>query len=372
MEYIRFVFSTIVTACINLFGREKNFNNILIVRLDHIGDMVCTLQAISSIRKKYNSAQISLLTGSWNSELFINTALVNKVLIYNSHAFTREKSKITSLHQRFILFKNLRKEKYDLIIGFRDDFFSIIISFLIFPKRRTDRGSVRIKLKIRQLLSKIKISQHEIETNKQIVLPLLENYIEQEVFFNFQDTEEHWLDNFLSGNKLKRKDYAILHPGASWEFKRWSPKNFQEVGSYIYYKYNLKSVIIGTAAENFLGEIIVAGKENNFINLIGKTTLRQTIMLVLNSAVSVCNDSSPMHIAAQSGIPTIGMMGPAEIEKFAPKGKNVIFFHKKAECYPCKQVKCKFPDNPCVNYNTPDEVISGLENLINKHRNNFN
>ena len=73
-----------------------------------------------------------------------------------------------------------------------------------------------------------------------------------------------------------------------------------------------------------------------------------------------------MHIAAQAHIPTIGLMGPGEIVKFSPQGELVRFYHKKLECYPCKQIICKYPLMPCVDLNTPDEIEDGIKEFLNK------
>lgn len=366
MEYLRFIFSSISSLFINLFHKNKGkYNNILIVRLDHFGDMVCTLHSISNIRRNFPESKIILIAGDWNLPFFQNNNLVDDVIVYDSPAFTRDKNKVTGLKERIKIYKNLIKTKFDLIIGFRDDFFTILFSFLLFPSRRVDRGSVRIKLKFQQFFNKkIKIDQHEIETNKKIIYPLLNQYIEQNDFFKFDKDEELWLNNFLLKNNLKRKSYAVIHPGASWEFKRWDVKNFRGIGIALYNNYNLTPVIIGAKDEAPLGEAITKDINNIFIDVTGKTELRQTIQLIAEAAIAVCNDSAPMHIASQLGIPTVGLMGPADIEKFSPRGKQTVFLHKKVECYPCAQKICVKSELPCVNLINVSEVESKISGLM--------
>ncbi len=374
MEYFRFIISFAVTKLIKVikWKKEDSYKEILLVRLDHLGDVVCTLQAIKNIRDNYRNAQISLITGIWNQELFLNNKLIDELIIYNSPAFCRDKSQATRWKEKFYLTVKLFKKKIDLVIGFRDDFFTIILSICLLPKNRFDRGTVRITDKIKSaFLRKAEGSsaEHEIETNYKIVQSILKDYVEHTFLLDFSDIEKLWFNNFLSDNNLLAKQYAIIHPGASWKFKRWDSINFKKVCQYIFDKYATPSILIGSQVEKKIGEII--NKDNNIYihDFIGKLELRQSMQLIINSKIAICNDSSPMHIAAQAGIPTIGIMGPGDIEKFGPRGKQVKFLHKKVDCYPCAQIECKYPDAPCVNLNKVEEVQSLIDVFLERRLN---
>jgi ADP-heptose:LPS heptosyltransferase len=371
MEYLRFILSCFVSLLINNFKRKegKTFKNILLIRLDHLGDMVLTFSALENIRNEYKDAYITMITGQWNVDLFINSPLVDKVLVYNSPTYSRDKKLVTSQSDRRKLFKELKRSKFDLIIGFRDDFYTIFYSLCIFPRLRVDRGTVRLKIKIIEILNFLSnkntwILQHEIETNKKIISPLIKTYSPYGDYFKLSVNELLWLKEFLKNNSFKKEKYALIHPGASWKYKRWKTDNFILIGKFLYNEYGLKTIIIGSKDEIEIGDAIEKNNQHIFSNQIGKTSLRESIILIINSEIAICNDSSPMHIAAQARIPTIGLMGPGEIVKFSPQGQKVKFYHKKLECYPCKQVICKYPLNPCVDLITPDEVKEGIRSFF--------
>ena len=248
-----------------------------------MGDMVLTLSAIQNIRSEYEGANITLLTGSWNVDLFINSPIVDKVMVYNSPVYSRDKKTVTSPKERNKLFKKLKKNKIDLIIGFRDDIYSILFSLYIFPQMRFDRGTVRLKIKFEKVLSYLfnkskEISQHEIETNKKIIFPLIKSYKSFGNYFKLSETELLWLKDFLKNNSVDEGKYAIIHPGASWKFKRWKADNFKIIGKFLFDNYDLKSIIIGTKDEYEIGEVIQNGNTDIFCNQIGKTSLRESII----------------------------------------------------------------------------------------------
>ena len=370
MEYFLFVLSAFVSLLIRIFHKSviKEINRILLIRLDHLGDMVLTLPALKNLRDNYPGAKITLLTGSWDKSLFENYNLVDEVLTYDCSRYTRNKNEITTFKEKVSLFFQLRRINPEIIIGFRDDLFTVIISFLLFPFKRLDRGSVRLKKKFSDMFVQIKPPElHELETNGKIISSLITGYNEEPLgYFHFSEMEELSYNNLLNSIGLSDRYYAILHPGAAWIYRRWDYNNFIKTGEYLFKKYSMRSLIIGTPDELDTGKKIADSNSGVFINLIGLTTLRMSIQLIKSAKIVVCNDSSPMHLSSILQKNTIALLGPQSIERFGPRGEKVIYFHKKVECFPCKQIICKYPKLPCVNLNSVDEVTNGIDILLNQ------
>lgn len=370
LEKLRYSVSAFVSIIINMFGKnpEGTAEKILLIRLDHMGDMVYTFEAIRNLRREYRDSKISLITGAWNSELFINSPLIDSVVIYNSPSFARKKDEVTCLADRFALSKSLKKMNFDLVVSFRDDFFTIFLSLFLLPRFRRDVGTIRILTKVRKLMNMfsngVAFPKHEMDINKEAVLPLVSAYEHGGNFFRFTPEEEEWAEKFFEANNLRRKAYAIIHPGAFWRFRRWDYHRFREVGSFIFDRFGLRSVIIGSSEESEIGSKICEDYSSKFVNIIGITSLRKMIILIANAAITVCNDSGPMHLSSQLGTITICLLGPAEIQRFGPRGDRVVYFHKRVECWPCKQITCKHPELPCVNLTSASEVIDAIQNEL--------
>jgi ADP-heptose:LPS heptosyltransferase len=92
--------------------------------------------------------------------------------------------------------------------------------------------------------------------------------------------------------------------------------------------------------------------------------LRDFAALCQKARVFVGNESGPMHIAAASQIPTIGLFGPGEPPIFAPHGKKATYIHHKLECNPCDQIHCIYPENPCINRISVAEVKEKIVELL--------
>ncbi|MEM3063421.1 MAG: hypothetical protein QW303_07755, partial [Nitrososphaerota archaeon] len=183
----------------------------MVIRLDHLGDTIWSLEALQQLRMSHPNAKITLLIGEWNVDLFENCEYVDQIIIYNSPEFTRDQEKVSSYQEKCQLKKKLQKQKFDLIVGFRDDFFTLLSSLMIWPKFRVDRGSVRIKKKIKNLFSPQ--LEHEYYTNMASIKNVSLFIKPIAPLVKFREQEERWLNDYLMTHELFQNGYVIIHPG---------------------------------------------------------------------------------------------------------------------------------------------------------------
>ena len=76
----------------------------------------------------------------------------------------------------------------------------------------------------------------------------------------------------------------------------------------------------------------------NVRSLTGKTSLKVTGALIEAYALFIGNDSSPLHIAAAVGTPSVGVFGPSDWQEFLPVGRpgyRGVTLHSDLPCAPC-------------------------------------
>ena len=61
------------------------------------------------------------------------------------------------------------------------------------------------------------------------------------------------------------------------------------------------------------------------INLAGKLDLLTAYAVLRRSALFIGNDSGLMHIAAASGVPTLGLFGPSREQHYGPWGEKAAW-----------------------------------------------
>ena len=63
-------------------------------------------------------------------------------------------------------------------------------------------------------------------------------------------------------------------------------------------------------------------QDRPLLNLVGGVSLPALFLLLQKARLAVCNDSGLMHLAAASGVSTIGLFGPSPDRLYAPWGSN--------------------------------------------------
>lgn len=172
---------------------------------------------------------------------------------------------------------------------------------------------------------------HEIEMNYEYL-----NYInssnfklpeiERSLYFNFPK-DENCLKNF----NLQPSSYIIFQPFSANGLitsKNWPLHNFSKLAESLIEKYpSQKIVLVGDLGDkkhfkNFLNH-------EKIINLISKTNISQLIELLKNSSLTICHDSSLLHLSDSMNLKNISLFGQSNLSKNKPNNKNSIFIKKK-------------------------------------------
>lgn len=153
--------------------------------------------------------------------------------------------------------------------------------------------------------------------------------------------------------------------------RRWPLENFIELGRRILAQFDCMVVLTGVASEREESEkVALALGPENVVNLVGKTTLRQLLVLYSLCELMITNDSGPSHFASLSDIAVVTLFGPETPALYGALGKNRIALSADLACSPCvssynhRATACN--DNLCMKKLSVDKVFAACCNLLNK------
>jgi len=90
---------------------------ILVIRRDNIGDLICTTPLLHGLRRKYPDARISVLVSSYNVEVLKGNPDVNEVFVFlKKHQKSHGYGRLGMLWNRWRLRQTIRKRRFDNII----------------------------------------------------------------------------------------------------------------------------------------------------------------------------------------------------------------------------------------------------------------
>jgi len=131
----------------------------------------------------------------------------------------------------------------------------------------------------------------------------------------------------LQKNNLMNPVLAIA-PITNWHRKNWPLNNYAKlINKLIDSKADIKSVIIlGSYNEREECEDLKKKiKIKEVVNYAGKANISEIYAILRNCKMFIGNDSGLMHLAAVSGIKTLGLFGPSKVENYSPWGDQAYF-----------------------------------------------
>jgi len=367
----------------------SQIERILVVRLDQIGDLVMMTPFLRELRNNLPRAWITLVVKPEMLNLVETCPYVTEVLCFDwkggilVRPFKRhwQALKMSYLHlwrRRFDL-ALLPRWDVDFYHGTFLTYFSGAVRRVGFSehvnrlKQLINRGNDHL---LTHVLNNME-PKHEVLRNLDMLrfLGMLVQNDKLELWITKEDKQH--AAQILSAHEYIQKDSLMAFgPGASEKGKEWPMSRFMELGSWIIQNYGAKILVVGGREDEALGKALKTKLKDNVINVIGKTTLRQTAALLSHSILFIGNDSGPKHLAAAMNVPVIEVNrfplggNPLHLQssyRFSPFGVPHRILQPEKTILPCPQV-CTAKEAHCILGVTVEQVKKTVADFI---RNNY-
>ena len=344
------------------FGRKKNFpasKNILLVRLDHLGDAL-SASALPKILKQYFAAsKISTLTSAAGKSIFENNPFVDESLSYDAGWFLR-KDGVSGKNTGFWdLVGELKKRRFDAAIGLRGDLRENFILWLSGIPHRVGYGITGGGFFLNHEMPYrfgVHESGHTLDILRGMGIPA--DSLSPQIYFSPEEekTLERSLSEKFSARGLTLKDIRVgLQTEAGSSSKNWPAEHAQNF---------LKRFACDFPSE----KIVLLGSRNpddfssaSVVDLRGKTGLRELFFLIRRLKAFVGPDSGPAHAAAAMGVPTLFLYSGTNVfEEWKSLAPNAFFLRHPVPCAPCHKTECDVPGHPCMSGIEPGQVLDWL------------
>ena len=323
-----------------------------------IGDGIMSLPAIRAFKEYFPNDSLTLIVKHYLADIFLNIAEIDEIIAIPDHWSAR--GYFNSLRQ-------LRKNRFERGILFTNSlasalFFRLARINILSGYDRDTRGWL--------LADKIPHRDHN-EHHQFYYLKIIEHLVRQKILRPFS------ADLVISAAEKSRatammSDLGIIAssglvaiaPAAAYgSAKAWLPERFREV--IIAWQEShpaIEILLLGSPGEKEIINGIAAGLSGRIHNLAGRLTLRQTIIILANCRLAICNDSGLMHIASSLKVPLLAIFGPTESRKTSPLAEPHRLLYHSADCAPCRHRECP-TDHRCMTAVTSTEVLTAAEAL---------
>jgi heptosyltransferase-2 len=331
------------------------YTNILIIKPGAIGDLLQMTPVIRALRGHYPDAGVSLMVGSAQTAgLFKHHADVQETIVYD------KKGKQRSFPALLSLWKQLRRNNYDLVINFqRSNMRTWFLASAAFPCRvlvyhKTNSRNVHAVVNYLETLAPLGI--HATDLHLELTLGA------EDRAFALQ---------LLSSQKSSTGPLIALNPGASHPVNRWSTGHFAALADRLVQRLDARVIIVGGPDDVMLAEEIAARTDSKPLVLAGKLGLLQLGALLEQCAVLVSGDTGPLHLATAVGTPVIALFGAADPARTGPVGDgHIVVVAGNVPCVPCRSRTCSSPRYlECMEKISADSVGDAVASVVKKKSN---
>ena len=323
----------------------KKPKKILMINFGGIGDEILFLPAISSLKKEYPEAKITLVLEPRSKSVKNLTNLIDDVICVD----------IKGKHKYWELIKFLFKAgfgKFDMVFSSGAN---NLIPLLLFLTGITYRYGYESGALSRILLTKavkLKKNQYASFMYHELVTPVTD-----------YKTDYPEID---AGEVEKEPNSVLIHPGVSkmsvvrHMIKTWTPEIWAELVQKVLSAGKKVYLIGGPDDKECIEKITeIIGDVPNFTNLYGTTkNIMDLARLTKKAEVLICSDSAPMHIGVGVGTKTLALFGPTDEKNLIPNNEKYIAIKNNCDCRPClwdkRQTTCE--ELKCLKINL-DEVV---------------
>ena len=362
---------------------------ILLIRPDHLGDLVMTTPVLATLKQHAPGAHITLMVGPWSSEVVARHPAIDRLIICPFPGFQRAAQKALAPYVLlFSVAKQLRCRQYDLAINLRPDFWwGAALLYLARIPRRVGYAVEPGKPFLTHALP-FQSPEHATVSNLHLAsaalqilgyLPLEEPYTPERYPLQFIPTaEEHkWVTELLKKEGIETATpIVVIHPGSGAAVKLWRTQGWSACADALTKSLTnnppVRIMLTGSKNERPMLEELARGMESPAL-LVTSATIGQLAALLGRALVVLSVDSGPLHLAVAQGTPTVQLFGPTDPRIFGPWGtrERHIVLASTHRCPTCPTIPCgrldfrpqELANHPCVRLITEQQVLEAVDKL---------
>jgi heptosyltransferase-2 len=328
---------------------------ILIVAPSWVGDALLSQPLLTLLKRRDPGSTIDVFAPGWALQIFRRMPEVGETI---ESPFAHGE---LALGKRRKIGRQLRARHYDRAYVLPNSFKSALVPlFARVPERIGFVGEARRWL----LTDARKLDRRALPLMVQRFAHLAAprgTAVEDELPNPRLQVEPAERDRLMAQLGLERPSRLVCFcPGAEYgPAKRWPPQYFGELAAALAAEGNAVW-IIGSSKERDIGEAVRESSAGVALNLCGRTTLDQAVVLLSGADMVVTNDSGLMHVAAALDRPMLALYGSSSPAFTPPLSARARILKLDVPCSPCFERTCPLGHFDCMMKLMPGRVVAEI------------
>jgi heptosyltransferase-2/heptosyltransferase-3 len=345
---------------------------VLLVRPDHLGDLLFVGPALSLLRRRRPDLALHLLVGPWAREVAAGLPGEARVETFAFPWFDRRPSG-RAWEPCLRLWRGARalRGRFDAAVILRpDDHLSAWMAALAGIPLRVGHAHPHLRPFLTHDLPGAE-DGHAAARNLDLAAALTGDRAPPGGW----DPVAHPLAFRMSAEGQRRAEAltagaapaVAVHPGSGAAVKRWRPEAWAEVVRAITSPGEPVLLTGGPGEAALTAELAALLPDRGPLDLAGRTDLAALAALQAGCRLVLGPDSGPLHLAVAAGVPTVHLFGPASAGRFGPWGphRRHRVVASALDCAPCGHLAWDdLAAHPCIRDLEPGRVVAAARDLL--------
>ncbi|MEO5821538.1 MAG: glycosyltransferase family 9 protein [Vicinamibacteraceae bacterium] len=352
---------------------------ILLVRLRLIGDVVFTTPAVTAIRDAFPEAEITYLVEPAAAGIVRGHPGIDVVRVVPHLRGWRR------IVADLALARELRRARFDLVVDFHGGPRASFLTWATGAPRRVGyavKGRSWMYTEVVPRPADLR-PRHSVENQWDLLghlgrpLPAAPDRARHRVRMDESPAAATAVASRLADAGIGPEHrLVVIHVSAGNPFRRWPASHFVELAVQLAANGQDRRIILtsGPSEADAARAIVerararLAAESGDLIRTGDEYSLVELRSLVARAAVYVGGDSGPLHVAATSDVPIVGLYGPTLPVRSAPWRPAGIptgaVERLDLACRPCDQRRCVTDDYRCLTGVGPGDVVEAVEQVL--------
>jgi ADP-heptose:LPS heptosyltransferase len=332
-----------------------DIRSILILKSDHLGDLMLAAPAVHSLRVAFPDAKITLAGSKKGGELFRELGLVHTAI--SIPPISTAPLKLGSLARAIV---RLRKIQYDLVVNLRHDFRDIWFATMLKGRYLCSYDHRGLGFLASHIGPAPLPDRYEAENHLAVIKTL---GVEPRAWNVPDDIEPG--DSFFEHPESQDKPWLVIHPVARTRAKNWPVERFAQVCANMTERGYFPICVGDEQDQSVCAKVLEQAGAG--ANLAGRLSFGRLFGLLKSAALFVGVDSFVMHAAAAVDLPGVAVFsGTNRAARWAPP--NIEIVSASVDCAPCGLTDCDRFDHKCMENIPAEAVIQALLLTMEKVR----
>ncbi len=354
--------------------RWRDACNVLLIRLDNLGDMLLTTPAFHAVKVALPDARLTLLASPIGAQVGVLDPDIDAVITYQAPWMDPWSKLVHDSQREQQVIARIKEQHFDGAIIFTSYHQSSLpAAYLCYLADIPLRAAASIDGPGSLLTTRHKHPQkmmHEVERGLDLVAALGMTTTDDDMMLNVPSSAMLRVATLLAVHRVQqeKRPLIVVHPGCSMPARTYPPELYTEVIRLLIEQLAAFIIVTGADDEQDLVTGVLEGipieHQQSVLGQAGTLSFPELCALIQIADLTITNNTGPMHIAAALKTPVVTLFALTNPpEQWGPWHVPHRQLYHDVSCRICYQRVCPY-QHECLRLVSPGIVVSAATELL--------